>query len=65
MDEIDLWRTANLLIAQHGENAGFEAALRSDALLDQGDIEGHRVWRRILGIINGLEAERPSDAPLH
>jgi hypothetical protein len=31
-----------------------EAALRADALLDQGDVKGSAIWRRIVGIINTL-----------
>ena len=37
MDELDIWRTATLLIRQHGDAAGFVAAQRADAPLDQGD----------------------------
>jgi len=33
MEEIDIWRTATLLIRQHGDDAVFEAALRADGLL--------------------------------
>ena len=59
MDEIDLWRAAQLMIGQHGESAALQAAMRSDALLDQGDVRGAEVWRRIVGIINRLEADKP------
>jgi len=59
MDEIDLWRSAALMVQQHGEDAAIQAAIRSDALLDQGDVEGSRVWRKIVGIINWLDVEKP------
>jgi hypothetical protein len=65
MDEIDMWRAAAAMIQKHGENAALEAAIRCDELLDQGAIEGSRVWRRIVGIINRLEVERPDDGTLH
>lgn len=40
IDEIDIWRTANLLLKQHGETAWFKAAQRADELLEAGDIAG-------------------------
>jgi len=38
--------------------------MRSDVLLDQGDVESSRVWRKIVGIINRLEVEKPAHAAL-
>ena len=38
--EVDVWRSAKLMIDQHGEDAATEVALRADALLDRGDICG-------------------------
>ena len=37
---IDLYRSAISLIDQHGEDAGLEAAMQADAMLDKGDLEG-------------------------
>ena len=41
--EIDIYRSAKLLIDQHGDEASIEAALRADEFLDQGNIDGRRV----------------------
>jgi hypothetical protein len=60
MDDIDYWRTAAQLMRQHGADAAIEAALRADALLDQGDAEGCRVWTRIVRAINSLERNSPT-----
>ena len=65
MDEIDLCRAAAAMIQTPGANAAVEAAMRSDELLDQGAVEGSRVWRKIAGIINQLEAVKPDGAALH
>ena len=45
--DIDIWRAANLLIGQHGDDAEFVAARRADELLDRGDRDGELVWLRI------------------
>lgn len=52
--ERDIWATANLVIQQHGEHAWLHAAQRSDALLERGDVDGARVWRRIKRAIDAL-----------
>jgi len=49
VDEIDIYRSAALLIEKHGEDAVIEAAIRADAMLDMGDLDGQRVWKAIFG----------------
>ena len=51
---IDIYRTAHLLVGQHGDNALVYAALRADKLLDQGEMDGRAVWLRILDVISVL-----------
>ena len=63
IDDREIWACANLLVRQHGENAWFVAARRADELLAQGEMEGHRTFRRILARIKELEAMKP-DRPL-
>lgn len=53
--DTDIWRAANLLIKQHGENAALEAAMRADALLAEGQIDGQRVFLRIIDAIKWLQ----------
>ncbi len=39
-EEIDVWRSAAILLKEYGADEGaFIAARRADALLDQGDVE--------------------------
>ncbi len=46
--DLDIYRSANLLVKQHGEDAPIEAAMRADAMLEAGDLDGYAVWKRIL-----------------
>jgi hypothetical protein len=44
--ELDVYRTANLLLMKYGvDDAPMIAAKRADALLDRGDFDGQRVWK--------------------
>lgn len=56
VEDIDIWRVAHALIKQHGEDAVFEAARRADALLDKGDMDGERVWLRIMKAVEWLQS---------
>ncbi len=47
--DLDIYRTANALINQHGDmDAEMHAAMRADELLEAGDMDGRRVWLRVL-----------------
>ncbi len=64
--DLDIYRSANELIEQHGEDAPIHAAMRADELMEAGDMEGEAVWLRILKAINELlSKERPGDAEVH
>ncbi len=45
--DLDIYRSAKLLIDQHGQDAILEAAIRADELLDAGDLDGQAVRMRI------------------
>ncbi len=61
VSDLDIYRSAKLLIDQHGDEAPIHAAMRADAFLDQGNLEGERVWIRIMQAIEELRRERPKD----
>ncbi len=64
--DIDIYRSANELIKQHGEAADIEAAMRADERLAAGDMEGEAVWLRIGKAVEELlSEERPGDAEVH
>ncbi len=41
--DLDIYRSAKLLIEQHGADALIEAVLKADELLDAGDLDGQAV----------------------
>ncbi len=45
--EADIWCSAAQIIKRYGEDAPLEAAMRADAMLDAGDLDGLAVWKRI------------------
>ncbi len=64
--DLDIYRSANKLIEQHGEDAPILAAMRADELMETGDMEGRAVWLRIVKAIEELlSEERPEDAEVH
>ena len=64
--DLDIYRSANELIKQHGEAADIEAAMRADARLAAGDMEGEAVWLRIMKAIEELlSEERPEGEKVH
>ncbi len=52
--ELDIFRSANLLVKQHGQDAPIHAAMRADAMLDKGDLDGYAVWKQILRAVEEL-----------
>ncbi len=58
---LDLWRAAQVMVKRYGDGAATEAALRADEFLDQGIIDGQRLWMRIMQAIEELQRERPGD----
>jgi hypothetical protein len=57
--ERQVWACANMLIAQHGEDAWFHASLRADALFKAGDLDGHNMFKAILLRIEELQRMEP------
>jgi hypothetical protein len=52
--EIDIWRSAHVMVKRYGRDAPIEAARRADALLDEGDMNGHQVWCWIVRAVEEL-----------
>jgi len=61
----DIFRAAQLVIEQHGDDAPIRAARRADELLDEGGLDGVAVWQRILEAIEELTRGRRQDEPLN
>jgi hypothetical protein len=54
--EIDVYRSAKLLIEKHGDAASIHAATRADAIHMAGDLDGYTVWKRIIRAIDILHS---------
>jgi len=52
--DLDIYRSANALIKQHGDRAELHTAMRADELLEAGDMDGRRVWLRVLEAVREL-----------
>ena len=52
--ELDIYRAANILVKEYGQQAPLMAASRIDALLALGDVDGQRVWKAVLRAVNEL-----------
>ncbi len=52
--DLDIWRSAQVLVKQHGQDAPIQVAMRADAMLDKGDLDGVAVWKRILRAVEEL-----------
>jgi hypothetical protein len=66
VDEIDIWRSAHLMIEQHSADAEMAAASRVDQEIARGDPFGEATWKRILAAIHELQRSAPEDGgPLH
>lgn len=66
-DDIDIYRSAQLLIKQYGEDAAIHGAIEADACLERGDLEGKAVWVRVIKAIEVLSdnSGRPDHASVH
>ena len=65
-DDKDIYRSAQVLIDRHGDDAPIHAAMRADAMLEAGDLDGLATWKQILSAIDELlSKERPKDATVN
>jgi len=63
--DIDVYRSANYLIKEFGNNASIFATRRAALLFKAGDASGQRTWLRIAKAIEELTSTDRGDAPLH
>ena len=57
----DSYRTATVLIREHGKDADLEAAQRADAMLERGSLDGQRVWKRVLAAVKEIQRREPRE----
>ena len=64
-DEIDIFRSARLLIDQLGESALTFAAQQADRCLEAGDLDGKAVWLGVIRAIGELQQREPGERAVH
>ncbi len=52
--DLGIYRSAQVLIKRHGQDAPIHAAMRADAMLNKGDLDGYGVWKRIVKAVEEL-----------
>lgn len=63
--DLDIYRSAAVMIRQFGPGAAAQAAARAGSLGEKGDHEGQFTWERIARAVRDLQrVERPADEPL-
>ena len=61
--DLDIYRSAQALVKQHGQDAPIQAAIRADAMLEKGGAEGCAAWKRVLMAVEKLlrTMQRPNE----
>jgi len=60
-EEIDIYRSAKLLIDQLGEAALIFASQQADACWERGNLDGKAVWMGVIRAIKELLDQKPPD----
>ncbi len=53
--DLDIFRSAAVLVKHHGQDAPVEATMMADAMLEKGDLDGYGVWKRIQRAVENLQ----------
>ncbi len=62
----DVYKMADTLLRLHGKDAVIIANLRAGELLNSGDMEGYRTWKRLVMLVDGMtDQETPIETHLH
>jgi hypothetical protein len=63
VEDTDIYRSANLLIKEYGEEAAIYAAMQVDACVESGDLDGKAIWLRVIESIKELQDTSPPRSP--
>jgi hypothetical protein len=55
VSHVNVWQAAAQMVKLFDIDASMEAALRSDAALDEGDLENHKLWLKVMHAIDELQ----------
>ena len=59
ISELDVWHAAEQKRKLYGADAAIHAAMRADKLMDQGDIGGFGMWKRIVAALVEFDRAMP------
>jgi len=62
--DADIYHNASKLAEQHGQDAAVVADMRAEQLRDQGNMDGYRMWKRIVLVVDELLASGPMEGEL-
>ena len=46
--DLDIYRSARVLVKRYGPDAPIEGAMRADELLEKCNLDGYAVWKKIV-----------------
>jgi hypothetical protein len=55
ISNLDLLRTAQLMLTEFGDEAAIECTVRATVCLENGDHKGHRLWLEVIRALGVLE----------
>jgi hypothetical protein len=59
LSDAEIYQSADLLIEEHGLDAASIATMRADELLIDGNMDGYRMWKRIIMVIDNVAVYGP------
>jgi hypothetical protein len=55
VSDLDLLRSARVVLDQHGADALIHCAQQADKMIQKGDLQGYEVWCAILALIESAK----------
>lgn len=66
LSNAEVYKMADDLMRQYGKDAVIVASMRAGEMLNDGDVDGYRTWKRLIMLVDGMTAgEYPDDDKLH
>jgi len=62
--DADIYHNATKLAEQHGQDAATVADMRAEQLRFQGNMDGYRMWKRIVLVVDELLASGPAEGEM-
>jgi hypothetical protein len=59
VEDLDIWRTAKLMVERFGKDAVVETSMRADQMAAENDLVGRRVWLLVLAAVREFQDASP------